>query len=501
MFDIYSIIGLLRRTFTRKDCIIIFFIVGLYFASRIINIDGLPIFGDEGIYTRWAKVARADASWRFISLTDGKQPLQTWGTIPFLKLIDTPYIAARLFSVATGFFGLVGMFVTCLYLFGKRAAYIGAMLYVFTPYFLFYDRMALVDSAVNAFAIWIFLFSILLARTIRFDVALIFGLLSGCALLAKSSVRLFLGLGYFAMLLIVSTKSRVKTIVNFTALYAMVGFFAIVIYNIQRLSPFFHYVAEKNKTFIVTFDEFISTPFAYLFHNLRDIPYYVFSEMGYISGVLGIVGVVLLIKKDRALGLYTACWLLVPYIIIALVSKVIFPRYLIFFGSILTLSAAYLLSSVTTRARFIAIVITIAISVIYFDYTILFDQKNIPFPPVDRGQYVTGITAGWGIDELIAFSREKAREKKVILMAEGDFGVIGDQLDAHLTQNDNIFVKGYWPLNREHVIEIQKELKDNYVYVVFSHKESPPDDWPLRLMQEYKKPGGQASIFFAEVIK
>ena len=115
MFDIFAIIFWVKKNISKKDFLFIFLLFVIYFLTRLYNLDKFPIFSDEGIYIHWAKVAWHDASWRFISLTDGKQPLQTWGTIPFLKLFpENAFLAGRLFSVATGFAGLVGMFSVAL---------------------------------------------------------------------------------------------------------------------------------------------------------------------------------------------------------------------------------------------------------------------------------------------------------------------------------------------------------------------------------------------------
>jgi hypothetical protein len=107
MFNILNILNFFKKNFNKKDFLIIFSIFFLYFLTRLINLEKFPIFTDEGIYINWAKTAWHDASMRFISLTDGKQPLQTWATIPFLKLFpNKPLFAGRLFSVFTGFFSL-----------------------------------------------------------------------------------------------------------------------------------------------------------------------------------------------------------------------------------------------------------------------------------------------------------------------------------------------------------------------------------------------------------
>ncbi len=504
MFHLETIISWVKKNFRLVDILIIISLVLLFFFTRLTNLDKFPIFGDEGIYIHWAKTAWRDASWRFVSLTDGKQPLQTWGTIPFLKLFPTnALLAGRLFSVSTGFIGLVGIFSFLFYLFGKRIAFLGSLLYILTPYFLFYDRMALSDSGVNAGFVWMLFFSILLVQTLRLDVALLFGMISGLTLLTKSSARMFLGLSVLAPILTLekSIKKTLSKFLNFYFLFSLVILISFALYNIQRLSPFLHFVEEKNKTFVMTFAEFMRTPFSYVKGNLPLIPYYVFSESGIFLFIGGLIGLLLLLKENKKFGIYLLSWFIFPYLAIAFFSKVLYPRYLNFYASLLIITFAFLLSKIK-KSVFIYVLIAITIlSVAYYDYTILFDHQKIPFPDIDRGQYVTGITAGWGVKDIVDFAREKSKDKKVILMAEGDFGVIGDQLEVFVNREDNIQVKGYWPLDKQHLLENQKELKKNYVYAVFSHRQEFPPDWPITLVKKYEKPEGKSSTYLFQLTK
>ncbi len=348
MFDIYKVFSFLKKNFNRKDILLGLGLVILFFLSRIILLDKLPIFSDEGIYIHWARIAWHDASWRFISLTDGRQPLQTWGTIPFLKLFPQNLLfGGRMFSVTAGFASLVGLFSLLFYLFGKKTAFLGVFLYIFTSIFLFYDRIALADSAVNTGFIWILFFSILMIKTLRLDLALFFGLTAGMAMLTKSSVRLFIMLSAFAPILIWNKKEKriINKTVNYFILFIFVFVVAIVIYNVQRLSPFMHYIEQKNNTFVMPISDFVKSPFAVIWPNLKLIPHYVFSEMGWLTGFLGIIGLITLLKNDLSLGLYFFIWLFAPYFIIAGLSRVIFPRYLIFLATLLTIFSAYLLSN------------------------------------------------------------------------------------------------------------------------------------------------------------
>src|SRR3990167_1894173 len=91
-----------------------------------------------------------------------------------------------------------------------------------------------------------------------------------------------------------NAKNLSRTLLNFYFLYGVSVLLAFMIYNVQRLSPFLHFVDEKNKTFVLTFSEFLQSPFSQVFGNLPLIPYYVFSESSYILPILGIAGLIIL---------------------------------------------------------------------------------------------------------------------------------------------------------------------------------------------------------------
>lgn len=504
MFDIKQVFAFIKKKFTIKDLLIILGLIALFFITRLINLEKLPIFCDEGIYIRWAKVAWHDASWRFISLTDGRQPLQTWATIPFLKLFpQNALLAGRLFSVASGFAALSGLFILLFYLFGKPTAFMGSFLYIITPFFLFYDRIALADSAVNAGFIWILFFSILLINTLRIDVALIFGLIAGLAMLTKSSVRVFLGLSLLAPILVFGKKNKkfVLKTVNYLLLFMMVFGLAMIIYNVQRLSPFMHFIEQKNNTFVMSFSDFMKSPFSVFWYNLKIIPYYVFSEIGWLLGFIGIAGLIALIKKNWQLGLYFTFWLIASYVGIALFSRVIFPRYLIFLATLLLIASTYLIVNLKNKIiKKIILAGLVIISTIYA-YGFYLDSTLIPFPEIDRGQYVEGETAGWGVKEIMEYARKKSKEKKVVLLAEGDFGLIADMLNVYLKDGDQIDIRGLWPLDIKQLLANQKDIGENIVLVVFSQRKEFPNFWPISLIKKYDKPGGKTAYYLFELTK
>ncbi len=503
MFDIFEIFNFSKKKFNKKDFFIIAILVLFYFLTRLINLEKFPIFADEGIYINWSKIAWHDASMRFISLTDGKQPLQTWATIPLLKIFpNQPLFAGRLFSVITGFASLIGIFSLLFFLFNKKAAFLGSFFYIFTPYFLFYDRMALTDSAVNMAFIWILFFSILLIKNIRLDIAFLFGLIGGLSLLTKSSVQLFLLLSIFAPIILNKREINIKKLINYYLLFLIVLIFSFSIYNIQRLSPYMHYIGIKNTTFLMTKEEFLKAPFSLFWNNFKGVWIDIIWESGFVLPLFSLFGLLILIKKNLSLGLYFLIWFFIPFFIICSISKVIFPRYLIFFASLFVIFAAIYFSYLKNKKIYWVFFIPLFLTQLFFDYKIIFDFKNISFPPIDLGQYLEGTPAGWGVKEIIDFAIEKSKDKPVILLAEGNFGLIADMLRASLPRDGHqVEVIGYWPLDLPQLLNHKKDLEKKYVYAVFPHRTEFPSEWPIKLIKKIEKPGGKSAIFFFELIK
>ena len=163
-------------------------LISLYFLTRFYRIMSLPIFTDEAIYVRWSQIARQDASWRFISLTDGKQPMFVWIAMNLMRFVGDPLLASRFVSVFAGFFSMIGLFLLGREIFKNRfIGFISSMLYLVFPFALVYDRMALYDSLVGMFAVWSLYFEIILVRKLKPDMSFVLGMILGGGILTKTS--------------------------------------------------------------------------------------------------------------------------------------------------------------------------------------------------------------------------------------------------------------------------------------------------------------------------
>lgn len=536
MFTLQSIFDWCRAHISRKDVLIIASIFILFFATRLYALEKLPIFSDEGIYVQWAHTAWKDASMRFISLTDGRQPLQTWATIPFLKFFpEDRLFAGRLFAVFSGLYALSAVLVSGWGLFSKRVGYIAALLYTLTPYFIFYDRIALVDSFVNGSTLWMFFFSVLLARTLRLDVALILGMITGLAMLGKSSVRLYAGMMIFAAVLLVVKQSKgilqsalehitdifhrrndtFMKVMSYVVLYGVVMGIALTIYNVQRLSPYMHYVEMKNTTFVLTLPELIAQPFAYFHHNITSIPYYITAETGYVLPFLALIGLWHMRKKHRALSVYYCIWIVLAIIPLSFIAKVLFPRYVLSLGGLLIIPAAYMIDTLRGKKILIGLVGMMLLINGYMYGVFVAAPEKLPFPSIDKGQYIEGWTSGYGAEEIVQYARDNAQGKRVIFVAQGDFGMSGDVLRTFIRDGEDIFVRAYWPLTDEKLQENQADVSTHKVFVVYSHCEEPAyegerlaDDIcstfesrkPLKELKRYVKPGNKGAIYLFELL-
>ncbi|MCR4329730.1 MAG: glycosyltransferase family 39 protein [Candidatus Roizmanbacteria bacterium] len=497
MIDILDIISSIKKRISKQDVLFCILLLSIFITTRVINLTKLPIFTDEAIYIHWAKLAWKDAGWRFVSLTDGRQPLQTWATIPLLKLFEDPLFAGRMFGVVSGIFSFAGFFTLIALLFGKRYAYISALLYIFNPYFLFYERMALVDALVNGFFIWFLIGGIVIWKYRRLDTALVFGLIAGMALLSKSTIRVFFPLLFLLPFFMYEKKDFKTRALTYYTLMAIVIALSLVLYNIQRLSPFMQFIEQKNTTFILSIPQFLSHPLNPLLHNLRIIPLYALSESALLGPIVGMVGLLLLYKKRPGLVLLLFTSFFIPFLTIACLAMVIFPRYLIFLTIPFFTGLIYLAGQ---KKIGIYIIIAFLLSTAYMNWAILFSPSKIPFPPIDRGQYIEGYTAGYGINDMVARFKKQSAKEDIYVFTEGTFGLLPYAFDIYTAYTSlPIHYEPRWPVKSDDFIYAQDLAKKYPVYFVFAERDSFPTDWPISLVKKYPKPFGPHGLYLYKV--
>src|SRR5947207_1977931 len=98
------------------------------FAIRIYHLTILPVFADEAIYIRWSQVMGAEATLRFLPLSDGKQPLYMWVLMFIVRRFSDPLFISRLLSIVSGLGTIVGIFTLSNLLFkNKKIALVASL--------------------------------------------------------------------------------------------------------------------------------------------------------------------------------------------------------------------------------------------------------------------------------------------------------------------------------------------------------------------------------------
>ncbi len=477
-----------------------FLLISIYFITRLTTLLSLPIFTDEAIYIHWAQVASQDANWRFISLTDGKQPLFIWMAMISVRLFSDPLFAGRIVSVFAGFFTIIGLFSLTNELFkSKKIAIVTSALYVFYPFSLVYDRMALYDSLVGTFAVWGLYLVILLVRYIRLDIALLLGIVSGLGVLNKSNGFFTLYLIPLSLLLFSWKDKKVfKKFFKWGALCVVAILLTYSMYAILRLSPFYYIIGQKNAIFVYPFKEWLQHPFTYFWGNLwvgmRD---WLIRYLSYPFLLLTILSFV--VKKEyfkEKLLLFT--WFAAPFFALALFGNTLYPRYIFFMTlSLLPLVALALYEMyfmIKNKAIASILIVTFLIVPLWTFFQVLTDFAHAQIPKSDRDQYNNDWPSGTGIKESIKFLKNLEKGKRITLYTQGTFGLMPYAYEVYTRKDDSFIVKGIWPVEDAPSTEIITTAKKMPTYIAFYQPchlcEFPgdaPDSWPLEEKVRYKK--------------
>lgn len=491
----------------KKELLAGFGLVAFYFVTRLAFLGDFPIFTDEAIYVRWTQIALDDASWRFISLTDGKQPSFIWIGMVFLKIFGDPLVSLRLVSVAAGFVTLIGVGVLTYELFkNKLAAFIASLVYLVIPFAVVYDRLALYDSLLGAFTVWGIYLSILLVRKVRLDIAFIFGFILGGALLTKSSGIFNVFLLPFTLLLFnFKDKEWKKSLLKWGILVLFVVLLGQAIFSVIKLSPFAHIISQKNSIFVVGYFELFKDPFLFFTGNIKGLTSWLFT---YLNPLLILVIIAFVnFRKYPKEKLLMLLYFILPFLALAFYGKVIFPRFIFFMMlSLIPLISIGFVELIDFaddffKKRKLKIRYTIAALILLFfllypaktSIDFITNSANATLASADVEQYVKGWPSGGGVKDSIEFFENESRDKEIVIATEGTFGLMPYVYEIFFKDNANIKTIGYWPIN-EFPEELREMNKEKDVYFVFyqpcpdcEYPGDAPDAWPLRLVKAYEK--------------
>ena len=460
---------------------------------RLYHLTLIPVFVDEAIYIRWAQIMGAEPTLRFLPLSDGKQPLFMWILMFYVRRLSDPLFAGRLLSVLSGLGTMLGIFAVSYLLFkNKIVSLIATIIYTLSPFTLFFDRMALVDSMLANFGVWTIFFAILTSKTRRLDMAMITGFFLGCALLTKSPAIFILLLIPTTWIFVESRKEVFKLIPLLVVTY-LIGY---GMYNILRLGPNFHLISSRNADYVL--------PISHLWTNFKD-PFIfhveeVFKDWFIKMGpwpilILGAIGVVTSFKKYWKEKLFLLGWFFFPLLVQSEYARVFTVRYLLYFMPpffILAASSFLCRKKICIILNSLFIILFLSIS-LFFDWRILTNPSLANLPNSERSGYLEEWTAGDGIKEIADYlkdQRSKIKDQKIVVGTEGFFGTLPDGLQMYLNDVPQITVIGTgldFKDAPQSLIESKKFGNKTYFVVNKSRFFGDADKLGLELVAAYPK--------------
>lgn len=407
-----------------------------------------PIFADEAIYIRWAQIMKSEPTLRFLPLTDGKTPLFMWIMMPMFKVIADPLLAGRILSIIAGFGTLIGVYLLGRLFFNNRIALFASFLIITTPYIVFFDRMALVDSLLAAFTIWSILIGFLLTKFKRIDLALLLGFLLGGGLLTKTP-------GMFSVLMVpltalsmnFSEKGRVQRVLKTLGLFALAIFVSQAIYNALRLGPGFSSLSSRNSDYLRNPMNLLKNPLDPFLPFSKDLADFWTYLLGPVV-ILLVIGVIMAIIRKNRYAIVVFLIGLGPLLVQMCLLQTFTARYMLFSIPPFLVVSAYGLDELVKRFKksqniIIGILVfLLSIYPAYFIFKLETDIEKTPLPQNERGGYLEGWTAGYGLRDVAKYINDFSKTNEVIVATEGSFGTLPQGLQIYFDKNTNVT---FWP--------------------------------------------------------
>ena len=118
-----------------------------------------------------------------------------------------------------------------------------------------------------------------------------------------------------------------------------------------------------------------------------------------------------------------------------------------------------------------------------------YDPINSQIAKADNSQYVNSWAAGWGVKESVAFFTDQAKNQKIFIATEGTFGLMPESMEMYLIKNQNIIIKGYWPVDifPKEVLTQSTKMPTYFIFYQPQHVVLPPNYPVMKLIFQLRQ--------------
>ncbi len=510
------------------------FVLAGAFLLRVYRImDLFPILVDESIYLHWAEIIEHQGHW-FISLWDGKQPLQYW-VLAAVRMVfgGDPLLEARLVAVGVGLLSTLGLFAIGKRLGGDLAGLISAGLYAIFPLALLYDRLAYTESFVNLTGIIIALTALYaFGESESWAPEIVAGVALGLGLFTKQTAILFLYFPLLAGIWLGCGKHR-NVIARLAVIYAVAGIFVGLIWINQPQGPMLetHDPILHQTKFYVPLQELLENPTKMWSKNFGLLTGYTSTYLTWPAALASLLCLLYLTWR-RSLAPWILLSIAIPPLVLQctilelmLPSRWAFPH----FWPLLTVIGlglaeawrAYGSGPAVSKVRMagLATMVVVAGPMLYEARGMLRAPRDFLHATDADGFLGSHAHVGFGNREAVNYFVAESRRAPFILLTDPIWGPPADAMFPYLNQRHGIRVYEAWwmqlsgnhhilPRGRTDIMKSQYErvkagvidfsqvprvfyITDTYHTPKAAVRVRQPD---AKLIQSFRKPDGKHSI-------
>ena len=470
------------KTLTQRTTLTLCIAVLLIFwAARVLSIEAFPPFIDEAFHINFGK--NIAASSLFMHAEEGRQ-LTVWLYLGLAAYANEPIFVARVATLLTVMVGLAAFMATARLFAGRWGMLFAGLLYTFSTYHFFFERMALADPIANAATMVGLYFAARLVRRVEWRDALLCGLALFIAFGAKVLALPYLAIPLAAALFLgkYSWPTRIRW--GAVALSVGVGLSIafIVLLRWRGHDPFFYLLR--------------ATPGGVGFADtlVNRLPTNIQTSLTNLTGFTGAVGFILLVASAGILIVKRQFFLptcaLLPVLVYWLNNRPDTRHFIIPLSLLLLCAAVVIAQSEWRRVGFAAILIIGVLQWLPFAFTTAYNPTALPVPESDYQQYLASDASGTSLKEVVAYLDEQKPQRVIALLANClSLQYVAD--DTLTIECPRINPDGS---TREGLANLLHDNVGEEVYVVLEESSYLPAEAPGTLLTTIERPHNGAAL-------
>jgi hypothetical protein len=467
----------------------------IFWFSRLVAIERFPLFIDETIHINLSEEGYKTSPLIYAELG---RVFTGWWHMAFQAHAVTPAWTARVATLLAVLPGVAATITIGRLIAGTWAGIFIGLLYLFSTYHMFYERLALADPISNSAVLVVVYFAFRLSRRLTYRDAIVVGILLFVAFGAKVSIVPYFGVPIAAALTLRPKGSTWRACLQWmgVALTTTLVLCALFIMGLRLrgydlLSNSFSYAATSRQQ---ATSEVLASVFSVsrITQNAVNTFTALSTYTGWLVMLICIAAVLYLLFRRQfylplcLFGPALAMWVSQPQEI----------RFWIAFVGLLLLCAGVAIVKLTQHKRlyrYAAITAIVAWAILQwlpFTLTAARNPVDLPLPPIDRAQYIESDASGFGLPEAVAFL--SARDPRQII------GMVSNcQGLRYISPEPSLVLCPRINPNGGEISNLTKLLEDNRKsgwFVVLENSPYVPDNAPGELLTVIPRPGNRIQL-------